>query len=119
MKMGITYRLFLLILCATGLAILFLISIMWYDHFALALVESLVAFADLRHENEHFIGVGIGNVADALDFAIAEALGPQRIPKLVEIGRAGEANIHVGTTSEIDAVLYAALEKDGTPADEQ
>ena len=29
MKMGITYRLFFLILCATGLAILFLILIMW------------------------------------------------------------------------------------------
>ncbi len=31
MKMGITYRLFLLILCATGLAILFLILIMWWN----------------------------------------------------------------------------------------
>ena len=31
MKMGITYRLFLLILCATGLAILFLILIMWWS----------------------------------------------------------------------------------------
>src|SRR5208283_4473634 len=31
MKMGFTYRLFLLILCATGLAILFLISIMWWS----------------------------------------------------------------------------------------
>jgi two-component system sensor histidine kinase BaeS len=31
MKMGITYRLFFLILCATGLAILFLILIMWWS----------------------------------------------------------------------------------------
>jgi two-component system sensor histidine kinase BaeS len=31
MKMGITYRLFLLILCATGWAILFLILIMWWS----------------------------------------------------------------------------------------
>jgi two-component system sensor histidine kinase BaeS len=31
MKLGITYRLFLLILCATGLAILFLILIMWWS----------------------------------------------------------------------------------------
>lgn len=31
MKMGITYRLFLLILCATGMAILFLILIMWWS----------------------------------------------------------------------------------------
>ena len=29
--MGITYRLFFLILCATGLAILFLILIMWWS----------------------------------------------------------------------------------------
>jgi two-component system, OmpR family, sensor histidine kinase BaeS len=31
MKIGITYRLFFLILCATGLAILFLILIMWWS----------------------------------------------------------------------------------------
>lgn len=31
MKMGITYRLFLLILCATGLAVLFLLLIMWWN----------------------------------------------------------------------------------------
>ena len=31
MKMGLTYRLFLLILCATGVAILFLILIMWWS----------------------------------------------------------------------------------------
>lgn len=31
MKMGITYRLFFLILCATGLAIFFLILIMWWS----------------------------------------------------------------------------------------
>ena len=31
MKMGITSRLFLLILCATGLAIIFLLLIMWWN----------------------------------------------------------------------------------------
>ena len=31
MKMGITYRLFFLILCATGLAIIFLLLIMWWS----------------------------------------------------------------------------------------
>lgn len=31
MKLGITYRLFLLILCATGLAIIFLLLIMWWN----------------------------------------------------------------------------------------
>jgi two-component system sensor histidine kinase BaeS len=31
MKLGITYRLFLLILCATGIAIIFLLVIMWWN----------------------------------------------------------------------------------------
>ncbi len=31
MKLGITYRLFLLILCATGMAIIFLLLIMWWN----------------------------------------------------------------------------------------
>lgn len=31
MKLGITYRLFLLILCATGVAIIFLLLIMWWN----------------------------------------------------------------------------------------
>ena len=48
---------------------------------------------------------------DALDFAVAEALGRQAGAQLVDIGRLGEADIHVGAAFEVQAVTNAALMK--------
>ncbi len=44
---------------------------------------------------------------------------PAALAKLIDIRRFGKTDIHVGATPEVDAVLNAALEKYGAPADEQ
>ena len=44
------------------------------QNLGLAGIKRLVAFAALRQVDHHFIGVRIGDVADLLDDAIAQAL---------------------------------------------
>jgi len=66
------------------------------QHFFPAGLESRIVLALALHEDNHFVGIGIGNVADALDFGTPQPLGLEAIAELIDIGRLGEAHIHVG-----------------------
>jgi len=46
-------------------------------------------------------------------------LGGQAGAKLVDIGRLGEANIHVGAAFEIDPVANPATEENRSPTSEE
>ena len=83
------------------------------DSFPAGLTSRLVlTFA--VDENNDFIGIGIGDVADTLDFSIAKPAA-----KLVHIGRLGKTDIHVGATLEIDPVANSTTEKNRSPPSEE
>ena len=53
------------------------------QNLGLAGVEGFVALAALRQIDHHFVGVGIGDVADLLDDAFAQSLLGQALANLV------------------------------------
>ncbi len=87
--------------------------------FPAAGVEILLLLALPLDENEHFIRIGIGDVADALDLGIAKPLGGEAAAEPVNIRRLGEADIHVGTAFEVDPVANPASEKNRSPPSEE
>ncbi len=89
------------------------------QHFFPAGLESQLVLAFAFHEDQHFIGIGIADVLNALDFRVAETLRRQAAPELVHIRRLGKADIHVGATLEIDPVANATAEENGGPPSEE
>ncbi len=70
-------------------------------------------------EDEDFVGVGIGDIADALNFGIAEALSSETAAELINIGRLGETHIHVGAAFEVDPVAKTAFVENRNPPSEE
>src|SRR6267154_1151028 len=89
------------------------------QHFFPAGLESRIVLPLALHEDDHFVGVGIGNVADALDFGTPEPLGLEAVAELIDIGRLGEAHIHIGAAFEIDSVANPATEQNRSPSSEE
>src|ERR1700676_29806 len=89
------------------------------EHLGLAGVSRFVTRALLLHENEHFVRVRAGDIADALNFAIPQTLRSQAAAELVDIGWLGKADVHVGAAFEVDAVPEPAFDQYGSPARKQ
>ena len=89
------------------------------QNLGLARVEGLAALPALRQIDHHFVGIRIGDVADLLDHAVAQALLRQPLAQLVHRRRAGEAHINQRAALEIDAVIQTAFVNPRGRPDEQ
>jgi hypothetical protein len=86
--------------------------------FRLAAIQCLVAFALLGQIDDHLVGIGAGNVADALDNAPAQPFVRQSLAKLVDGRHARKAHVNRSAALEVDAVVQA-LANPGERTDEQ
>ena len=65
-----------------------------FQDLSLARIKGLAAFAALRQVDQHFIGIRIGDVADLLDNAIAQALLAQPLAEFVDRRCTGKPNVN-------------------------
>src|SRR5260370_6416712 len=89
------------------------------QNFLPAGLESGVVLTLTLHKDDDFVGVGIGDVTDALDFGVAESLGGEATAVLVDTGMLGKANVHLGAAFETDSVANPATEENRRPSTEE
>src|SRR5260370_13398384 len=89
------------------------------QHFLPAGLESLLILAFAFHEDDDFVGTGIGDVADALNFGVAKPLSGEAAAEFVDVMGLGKANIHVVATFDIDPVANATAEENRSPPSEE
>src|SRR5260370_31023132 len=82
-------------------------------------VEILIILAFAHDKEEDFAGSGSSEVADGLNLGVAKPLGGETCAKLIEIGRLGEAHIHVGAAFKVDPVTETAFEENRSPPGEE
>ncbi len=89
------------------------------QYFLSAGLESLLVLAFAFHEDHDFVRIGVGNIADTLDFGVAKPLRGEPTAELVDIGSLGEAHVHVGAAFKVNPVTQAAFEENRSPPGEE
>ena len=82
-------------------------------------MEGLFVLASAFHEDQHLVGIGIGDISCTLDFGVAQPLDGETAAKPVNIGSLGEAHIHVSAAFEVDPVTQTAFEENRSPPGEK
>src|SRR5438552_2485343 len=76
---------------------------------SLARIARFVARTILPDENQDFVGIAGADIANALDFAVAQSSRGQRTPQMINIRRLSKSDINVCTALEVNAVVEAAF----------
>src|SRR5262249_9538493 len=89
------------------------------DDGLLAGIERLAPLAALLEPNHQLVRVGIGEVGDALNDAVSQALPGQALADLVDRWRLGESHVHERAAFKVDPVAQATLARPGDAADHE